>query len=464
MAEQLQTTRPLHVGILGGGITGLTTAFYLLRAGHQVTVLESRPDLGGLATSFNFGPFHWDKFYHCILTSDQPLLQLIDDLGLTPELRWTETKVGFYTNGRLQPMTTTLDFLRFPALSLWEKFRLGIGILYISRIQDGLALEQQPIGPWLTRIFGQGNYQKMWEPLLKCKLGEARNQTSASFIWATIRRLYSTRDKGASKKECLGYVRGGYRTVFARLVERVEQMGGKIMTGLSADRVTANSAGGIAMTSRQERMDFDCVVSTIPSGPFARVAPDLDGDYHSRLQEVQYMGMVCAALVLRRKLTPYYCTNLTDNLPFTGIIEMTNLISLEETKGRHLVYLPKYTAPNDPLFNASDDQVWQMFRAGLQRVIPDLQESDIEQRFIFRERLVQPIPVMNYSALVPNMQTSVKNLLLANTTQIVNSTLNNNEMVKISGKAVELVLKTCQPATQHQGQDAVPEIAHLGSK
>jgi len=463
MSDQ-QTTRALHVGILGGGITGLTTAFYLLRAGHQVTVLEARPDLGGLATSFDFGPFHWDKFYHCILTSDQPLLQLIDDLGLRPELRWTETKVGFFTNGRLQSMTTTLDFLRFPALSLWEKFRLGIGILYTARIQDGLALEQQPIGPWLTRIFGKGNYQKMWEPLLKCKLGEACNQTSASFIWATIRRLYSTRDKGASKKECLGYVRGGYRAVFARLVERVEQMGGKIMTGISADRVTANPAGGVTVTSRQQQMDFDCVVSTIPSGPFAHVAPELDSNYRARLQEVQYMGMVCTALVLRRKLTPYYCTNLTDDLPFTGIIEMTNLISLEETDGRHLVYLPKYTAPNDPLFGASDDEVWQTFRAGLQRVIPDLKDSDIERRFIFRERLVQPIPVINYSALVPNMQTSVKNLFLANTTQIVNSTLNNNEMVKISRTAVDLVLRTGEPVKDRPAQDAVAEIVPLASK
>lgn len=429
------------VGILGGGITGLTAAFYLLRAGCNVTVLEARPQLGGLATYFNFGPFYWDKFYHCILTSDRPLLQLIEDLGLMEEMRWTETKVGFFTNCALHSMTTSLDFLRFPAISLWEKFRLGLGILSVSRIEDGLALEQEPIGPWLTQKFGKGNYQKLWEPLLKCKLGAARDQASASFIWATIKRLYSTRAKDASKKERLGYVRGGYHTVFTRLAEQIEALGGKIVTGAGVQQVAVNDSGGVTVATAAGNLNFDSVVATMPSSAFRQVVPAFDPDYRARLDKMRYMGMVCAVMLLKRKLSPYYCTNLTDDLPFTGIIEMTNLISLDETSGRHLVYLPKYTSPGDPLFEASEDDVWNLFYPSLKKVVPDLKDDEIERRFVFRERLVQPIPVLNYSAIVPQMETSVPNLFLANTTQIVNSTLNNNEMVRIAGEAVKLVLK-----------------------
>ena len=427
------------MAILGGGITGLTSAFYLLRAGAEVTVFESRPQLGGLATYFDFGKFSWDKFYHCILTSDKPLLQLVDDLGLTSELRWTETKVGFFADQALYPMTSSVDFLRFPPLSLWQKARLGLGILYASRIKEGRPLEKILASEWLTRIFGEANYRKMWGPLLKCKLGACREEASAAFIWSTISRLYSTREKDASKKERLGYVRGGYRTIVNRLISEIEKMGGTIVTGATVEQVTG-SGGAVEIVTTNGTFLFENAISTVPSPVLARIAPQLGGDYVKKLLQVKYLGVVCFVLVLKRALTPYYVTNLTDeDLPFTGIIEMTNLISSEETAGCHLVYLPKYTSPGDPLFEASDEQIWQTFWKSLKRVVPDLLESEVESRFLFRERFVQPLPVIDYSELVPEMRTSVEGLLLANTTQIVNSTLNNNEMVKIAKRAVAIL-------------------------
>jgi protoporphyrinogen oxidase len=433
----------MRVGIIGGGITGLTAAFYLQRAGVQTTILEGRPELGGLSSYFNFGPFSWDKFYHCILTSDTPLLQLVDDLGLTPELRWTETKVGFYSDQKLYSMSSSLDFLMFPPLSLWQKMRLGAGILYTSRIQDGRPLEKFLASDWLKKIFGEKNYAKMWGPLLKCKLGACREEASAAFIWATIARLYSTRDKNSSQKERLGYVRGGYRTVCLKLVEEIERMGGTILKNMPVEQLISTADGGLDVISQKQCLHFDRVIATIPSRPLLQAAPQLSPATARKLTEIKYLGIVCYALVLKRKLSPYYVTNLTDeDLPFTGIIEMSNLISGEETAGRHLVYLPKYTAPNDPLFAAGEEEIWQLFWKNLKRVFPDLDPSEIEQKYLFRERFVQPVPVLHYSDLVPEMQTNVPGLLLANTTQIINSTLNNNAMVKIARQAVTHIVES----------------------
>lgn len=431
----------LDVAILGGGITGLTSAFYLLRAGARVTLFEAQSQPGGLATYFDFGAFWWDKFYHCILTSDAPLLQLIDDLGLTPKLRWTPTKVGFFADEKLYSMSSSLDFLRFRPLGLWQKARLAAGILYACRIKDGRALEGELATEWLTRVFGEKNYQKMWGPLLKCKLGACREQASAAFIWATITRLYSTREKNSSQQERLGYVQGGYRTVFNRLVEEVEAMGGSILTDAAVKRISSEG-GRVELEVNGGKQRFDRVIATIPSRPLAAITPGLPDDYVQKLNAVTYLGIVCVVLVLKRRLSPFYVTNLAhEDVPFTGIIEMTNLISGEETEGRHLVYLPKYTSPGDPLFEAGDQEIWNEFRKHVLRVIPDFQESDVEKRFTFRERFVQPVPTLHYSDIVPEMQTGVEGLILANTTQIINSTLNNNAMVKIARQAVETALK-----------------------
>lgn len=425
------------VAILGGGITGLTAAYYLLRRGADVTVFETMQQVGGLATYFDFGPFYWDRFYHCILTSDAPLLRLIDDLGLTPELRWEKTKVGFFTDGRLYSMSSNSDFVRFRPLSWWAKLRLGLGILYASRIRDGSSLEAILVSDWLIKVFGRENYVKMWEPLLRCKLGSCREEASAAFIWTTIARLYSTRDK-SSRQEWLGYVRGGYRTVFTKLVDDIHCMGGQIHTGVTVHQLGHTVNGMVSIQSAAGHQPFDAAICTVPNRVAARLVPQLSQDYLVRLNTIKYLGIVCVVLVLKRRLSPYYCMNLTDEqLPFTGVIEMSNLISIEETNGYHLVYLPKYTAPDDPLFQAPDEEVWELFWPGLKKIVPDLHVEDIERRFTFRERLVQPLPVLHYSTFAPSIETGVPGIFLANTSQIVNSTLNNNEMVKIAKGAAE---------------------------
>lgn len=434
----------MRVGIIGGGIAGLTAAYYLEKAGVKTTIIEANPELGGLSRAFDFGPFQWDRYYHCILTSDTDLTRLIDDIGLTPEMRWSVTKTGFYSTRGLHSFSNSMDFLRFPPLSLWEKFRLGLGILRAARVKDEQALEEIPVADWLIQMFGRGVYTKIWEPLLKCKLGTCRNEASAAFIWSYITRYYSTRESGSSKKEMLGYVRGGYRTVFARLLDLLKDRGTEFLLGAPVERLESAPGGGVRVHFAGSSRDFDRVVFTGPSHLLLKVAPQLDPAYTKQLQRVKYLGLVCAVLLLKRRLSPYYVTNLIDStLPLTGIIEMTAMVNKdEETAGRHLVYLPKYYDQDDPALAQSDAEVREQLISGLKRVHPDLKDDDIEKVFIFRERYVQPIPVLRYSQLLPPMETSIPGLYLANSTFIVNRTLSNNQMVRIARSAAQKIAST----------------------
>jgi protoporphyrinogen oxidase len=438
----------MRIGIIGGGVTGLTAAYYLQKAGYQTTVFEAGRTPGGLATSFDFGPFHWDKFYHCILTTDRHLLAMIEDLGLTEELRWTATKTGFFSKQGMHSLSTVREFLTFPVLTLWEKFRLGVGILYASRLKNVDDLENQRASDWLTRVFGLSVYQKIWEPLLNSKLGACRDQASASWIWATIFRYYSTRDNSGAKKEMLGYLHGGYRVFFETLVKRLGELGAELRCGAPVERIE-RAETGVRIRSNGREEEFDRVLFTGPSGYLAQAAPTLEGGFLEKLNSIQYLGLVCLVLLLKRPLSPFYITNLIEkNLFFTGVIEMTSLISTEETAGRHLIYLPRYTVPGDPAFSLEDSVIRRRMIADLRRIHPSLRDEEIQKEFVFRAQIVQPIPVLSYSKLLPDMETSIPGLYLANSSFILNGTLNNNEMIKIASQAVAKITQTGIPRTE----------------
>ena len=73
----------MKIAILGGGITGLTSAYYLAKKGHQVTVIEKEKILGGLASGFKGDNWDWnlERTYHHIFSSDKNILNFAKEIG-----------------------------------------------------------------------------------------------------------------------------------------------------------------------------------------------------------------------------------------------------------------------------------------------------------------------------------------------------------------------------------------------
>ena len=114
---------------------GLALAQRLSGQGHAVTVFERDKQLGGLATYHDYGLFVWDRFYHCILPSDTHLIGFLKDIGLGDRLRWSRTLTGFYVDQQLYSLSSNMEFLKFPPVSLVGKLRLALTILYCSHLQ-----------------------------------------------------------------------------------------------------------------------------------------------------------------------------------------------------------------------------------------------------------------------------------------------------------------------------------------
>lgn len=419
----------MKVGIVGGGFMGLVLAHEISKTNVKATVFESDAQLGGLATYYDYGSFIWDKYYHVILPTDNHLIGLIKDLGLEDELQWRRSMTGYYVNKNFYSFSSSKDFLFFPPLNIIDKMKLAFTIFYGSKINDRKKLEKITVKDWLIKIGGKRTYEKFWSPLLLAKLGDSHERVSAVFIWTYIKRLFQARSS-AAQKEHMGYVKGGYKTVFDQLEKLLLQKASKVVAATNIDHISANPAGGIDLEYNGTKEHFDKVICTAPLNILKKVcSPDLVNISNNQ-QTVEYLGVICMAVISTAPLTPYYVLNLADReVPFTGVIGMSSLVDIEQTDGKYLTYFPKYVTADHKYWSKSDEELTTIFLKGIQRLYPTFDKKQIVSTHMHKAFKVQPLQVLNYSDIIPKTKTNNPDFYVVNTSQFVNDTLNNNSVV-----------------------------------
>ena len=426
--------------ILGGGICGMTLALRLAEGGQDVTLFEASDRLGGLADSWQVGDVRWDRHYHVTLGSDACTRRLLAAVGLEEAMQWRTTRTGYFSGEELVSMSNSWEYLKLPGLNLIDKMRLAWTILRASRRDDWQVLEGLTVEEWLVKSSGRKVFEKLWKPLLRAKLGESYHRCSAAFLWATIQRLYAARDSGM-KVETFGYLPGGYGRLAAAFESKLQQLGVKVCLQTPVEEVTASAEGPrVKVASATET--FDHVVSTTTPRRTAALMPSLLEEERQRLQGIEFQGLVCASLVLKKPLADYYLTYLMDpDLPFTAVVEMSSFVDPAETGGHHLVYLPLYLSADDPRFQQSEDEIRTTFLDGLTRIYPHFDPADVLAFRLSRVAEVFPLPTPHYSKQVPPRHLSLDGVHMVGASQIINGTLNVNESVRLAEEAAEDFLR-----------------------
>ena len=434
-----------HVAIVGGGILGLSLALRLAKAGRRVTVYEAGKSLGGMAGSARYDAYTWDRFYHVVLMSDLKTRAFLEELGLSHRLRFGDARTGFFTDGELHGMTGAREFLRFKPLKWSDKVRLAFTIAMAGRIKNPARLERITAVNWLTRWSGERVVEKIWLPLLKSKLGSNTPHASAAFIWAIISRLYAAKRSGVGQ-ERFGVIDGGYAIVTHALERRLGALGVEVRTSAPIKEVRSSAQSAQIVLPDGQVKQYDQVVVTVAPTLAARMCPSLPAPDKQRMCSVKYQGVICAALMLRRPLSPYYVTNLTDgNLPFTGVIEMTALTGTEMFGGQSLVYLPLYLSQDSPDWAESALAIKNRFLTGLKKMHPAFDPADILDIKISRVRHVMPLSTLNYSRdVMPAVKTSMPRVHFINAAQIAYGTLNVNETLGLAEQQLPALLDCTQ--------------------
>jgi len=432
----------MKIGIVGGGILGITLGYLLTQKGIHVEIFEASQTLGGLA-----GPIHLpdgtavDRFYHAILSSDRNLGSLCESLGIENQLRFRETQMGFYHRGELYSMNSILDFARFPVLGWVDRFRLGLTILKAQSIRDWERLERESVESWLIRWGGRSTYENIWRPMLKAKFDGSFDSLPATYIWSRLVRMKSTRT-GAQQREMAGHLIGGYQTLLEAMADRIRAAGGKIHLNTPVEEIMIHNGIAWGLRIGGQGIPFDVIVATPQTPIFLRLIPDADPEYRKELEKIEYLGILAMLLVMDRPLSDYWTMYITDDSrPFTGIIETTSYIDPAYVGGHHLVYLPKYVSQHSEWFLLDDDTIRKRWLGNLQQMFPAFQPEWVRHCLIHRERYVEPIRNIHEARIIPAIETPAAGLYLATTAQIYPK-LTNGESVSTHAQTVcDLILE-----------------------
>jgi len=431
----------VNIGIVGGGIAGLTAAYRLGQAGHAVTVYEAGPEVGGQARTFPIAGTRLEVFYHHLFAGDREILNLIAELGLTGQMDWLESRQGFFHGGTIYDFGTPVSLLKFKPLNPLARLRAGLMLLFLMKYRNWRALEPVTAVDWVRRWGGQGAYNVIFGPLLRGKFGSSAHEVSMTWLWGKVHLRGASRSEGL-QKERLGYMRGSFQVLLDALVAAIEAQGGTIHTSTPVERILVENgrAVGIDYATRTLRAFHDAIIATVPSAAFLRLTPDLPEDYAANLRWMRYQRALCLVLQLTRPLSHIYWLNISaPDIPFVGVIEQTNYIPPQVYNGKHIVYVTNYVAPDSDLYRLSKEELFACYLPHLQRINPAFAPDWVEESWLFRDEAGQPIVTCDYRAHIPDYVTPIRGLYLANTTQIYPQDRGMNYSVRLGNVIADVV-------------------------
>jgi protoporphyrinogen oxidase len=406
--------------IIGAGFSGLTLGYRLAQAGKSVIILEADSEVGGLAAEFKLSNgLALERFYHHWFKSDTAINKLVNDLGLSTELREYPSNTGMYLNRRIWKLSTPLDLIRFKAISLSSRMRLGFATLLVRRVTNWKEIEGLTIREWLEPLCGREAYSVVWEPLIKAKFSIFSEEVSAAWMWKKLVLRGSTRSKNGA--ESLLYLDGGFGRLSRELEVSINAAGGHIKLGEKVSRITHDDKRVIEVITDTNNLYAagEVIFTGAPSQLSKLIESNKNNDWLQKLSSIKYLGNICLVLLMDRSLSETYWLNVNDpGFPFVGVIEHTNLVSSSQYGDLHVIYLSRYIAVQDPTYSLSDEDYFQSCIEPLSKMFPHFEVAWIKEHYVWRTAYAQPITTKNYSEVVPAVQTPFSNLSLNSMAQV----------------------------------------------
>jgi len=429
----------MKIAIIGAGYGGMSAAYDLKKAGHEVTILESADYVGGLASGFKEPHWDWsvEKFYHHWFQSDSSMIGMITELGLKDKVIFPRPLTVMLYKDKFHPFDSILNALRFPGLGFGlNKIRFGFVGLFLRLTNNWQALEKVTADEWMNKWAGKQVYEQMWKPLLIGKFGPFYKDVNMAWMWARI-KARTTR---------LGTFEGGFQKFADLFAEKLRGMGVGIRLGMSVKFIKQNQARGLSIDAGGLVESFDKVLVTTSPNLMAKMCPDLPENYLKGLLELKSMGAVVMVLSLKHQLSKdgFYWFNLPKEagFPMLALVEHTNFVSPEHFGGDRIVYAGDYLELGHEYFSMSDEELLERFMPAFKKLNPEFSHEWIKKIWVTKTNYAQPVPLVNHSKNIPSIQTPIEGLYFASMSQVYPWDRGTNFAVEIGRRAARMMLET----------------------
>lgn len=424
--------------IVGGGITGLSTAYIASKSQeYDITVFEASSEFGGLLNTFSVENNYLEYYYHHFFTHDAEINWIIKDLGIDKHLFFKKTKMGIFRNGGFYNFNGIPDLFKFSPIGFLDKIRWGASSLFLGKFADWKKYESISTVDWFYKWAGKNATEAIWKPLLDIKFGPYANQVPLTWMIGRLRQRMNSRKAGV---EQLGYLNGSLRVLLNAILYQLKTANTQLFSEAPVIELIVEDNCIKGVKTPQGTFMGDKVVLTIPAPPIVKLIEPHNKNLASDIDQIKYFGAVCTILELDRKLSDIYWLNISDEgYPFGGIIEHTNFIPPENYNNKHIVYLSRYFAHEEDIAKMNTEEIKALMLPSLKKIYKNFDNSWIQKVHVFKTQTAATICDLNFSERIVNAKLPIENLYLTNMMHVYPDERSVNNSIRLAAEACRVM-------------------------
>jgi oxygen-dependent protoporphyrinogen oxidase len=423
------------VAVYGAGISGLTVAYRLHRAGVPVVLLEPSARIGGSLWTEDRDGYRLEWGPNTFLSTSEALMALCDEIGLEPVPANPSAKKRYiYLNRHgLTPVPSDpVSFLKTPLFSLSGKLRLfsepfqpaktnseDESVADFARRRLGSEFLDRLLGPFLTGVYA-GDPESLSASAVLKRVADWERQ-SGSLLKGALATMQEKRrkrkGKTQSKKARYGLMSfdGGIETLTRHLAEQLP--GGSIRLNRTIERVERLGESGLRLCLAEgEALDCSELVLAVTGYKAEPIIATLDEASAAILREIPYVPLAVVHLGIQTARLPRtldgfgFLVPRTEGVETLGSIWASSLFPGRAPDGYALLSCFIGGALNPNLFSRNDDEIIQHVCQDMARMLGASQALQPQFQAILRHPRAIPQYVVGHNARIHALEARLAEL------------------------------------------------------